>query len=832
MIKVGKRLLSGVVSLALAFSMITTVPLDVSVKANVNLKGASSGIKEYDYGRVDSNGDTVWDVYEVSYANYIKNTSNNFANPDLSYSYTGSDNFNISTVSGNNISSDSYYTSDRDMCMKCTGSAGSVRLNSFTYSGSFVNELSIKLPDVIVFHQIVKKDASKAKDSNITTVNLIESTFSLTLTSLNKAFSSDWNSQGNCSFLDLKVPKGVTVLDTGAFQSNTKLKKVEFSNAIQSIGDSCFKGCNNLVSMDLANLLSSRVNTIPSSCFYQCSSLQNISIPTSILNIGDSAFYQCDSLDYIYLGDDVQRIGNNAFANCSHLRYVYITSNYQGNNWKTVVASNEVNKLVTTKVTSKPIVANDGTTSQIGSAVFRKQKINIFSKIDIDSSSVSVKRNGATIKCNSYLDRTYGYDTIAFTFDVVDKGFYTVSAKDILGNDIVSTFKYETDKNDTTAPAVAMEGIGSDEDSCYSDVKVTVTETGESDTFIGSVILNDKVLEVPQDSTKYTFNVSEEGEYTLEVKDLFGNSAIRKFSVDKTAPTISGVENNEVTKRDIVLKFSDNKNGVGIKSVTLNDVPQTDLTALKITASGLYTVVVTDKAGNSSVVNFKKDSIGPSINGVYNNRYYRKSIKLDCNSIAGIAKINVRFTSLDNAVKTYETKEGSTLVSSGRYDISLTDLAGTTLTYNFVIDKTAPKISGVANNGCYRSASRTINLVEANLDKATVNGSSFSGSTTVSNEGSYSVYARDKAGNVTKVKFKIDRTAPSVSGVKSNKTYKKSVKIKVSDRVSGVKTVKVNGKSISLKRVSKGYKISKKGSNTITVKDKAGNSRTIKFKIK
>lgn len=72
----------------------------------------------------------------------------------------------------------------------------------------------------------------------------------------------------------------------------------------------------------------------------------------------------------------------------------------------------------------------------------------------------------------------------------------------------------------------------------------------------------------------------------------------------------------------------------------------------------------------------------------------------------------------------------------------------------------------------------------------------------------------------------VDKTKPTITGVKNGKTYKKAVTIKFKD-ASGIKSAKLNGKSIK-----SGTKVSKNGSYTLVVTDKAGNKKTVKFKIK
>jgi hypothetical protein len=72
-----------------------------------------------------------------------------------------------------------------------------------------------------------------------------------------------------------------------------------------------------------------------------------------------------------------------------------------------------------------------------------------------------------------------------------------------------------------------------------------------------------------------------------------------------------------------------------------------------------------------------------------------------------------------------------------------------------------------------------------------------------------------------------DKVKPKVSGVKNGATYKKAVTVKFSDAETGVKSATLNGK-----KIKSGKKVSAKGSYTLIVTDKAGNKKTVKFKIK
>lgn len=91
------------------------------------------------------------------------------------------------------------------------------------------------------------------------------------------------------------------------------------------------------------------------------------------------------------------------------------------------------------------------------------------------------------------------------------------------------------------------------------------------------------------------------------------------------------------------------------------------------------------------------------------------------------------------------------------------------------------------------------------------------------------VYAEKKATSFSKF-FKvkgIDDKAPVVKGVKNGSSYRSGVKISFSDKDTGIKSAKLNGKS-----VKSGVTVSIRGSYKLVVKDKAGNTSTVIFKIR
>lgn len=91
----------------------------------------------------------------------------------------------------------------------------------------------------------------------------------------------------------VKIKEGTTLIADGAF-------------SISSL-----KYHNNITSVTIPNT----VVTIGNFAFSDCHALKKIIIPKSVKSIGNSAFYNCENLSKLTLSNGVQTIGNNAFYN-------------------------------------------------------------------------------------------------------------------------------------------------------------------------------------------------------------------------------------------------------------------------------------------------------------------------------------------------------------------------------------------------------------------------------------------------------------------------------------------------------------------------------------
>lgn len=240
-------------------------------------------------------------------------------------------------------------------------------------------------------------------------------------------------------------------------------------------------------------------------------------------------------------------------------------------------------------------------------------------------------------------------------------------------------------------------------------------------------------------------------------------------------------------------------------------------------AKTVVTVVVTDPSGNKSEATTVTvgDKISPVVSGVVNNGIYNKNVTVKFNE--GTAKLDGK-----------SFRNGTLVAKEGVHTLVATDEAGNKTTVKFTIDKKAPVVTGVVNNGLYKK-DVTINFNEG---KALLNNRAIPTKKVVKTDGSYTLVVMDAAGNKTSVKFAIDKKAPSTPSVdkitvKTTKVTGKAeaystVSVKVSGKVIGSKKADKYGKfSISIKKQKAGKVVE------VVAVDKAGNvSKAKKVTVK
>ncbi len=88
---------------------------------------------------------------------------------------------------------------------------------------------------------------------------------------------------------------------------------------VTSIGNDAFADCTSLTNITIPT----SVTYIGDSAFYYCTNLTGVTIPDSVTSIGDDAFTRCTSLTSVTIGNGVTSIGDAAFFYCTSLTGAY-----------------------------------------------------------------------------------------------------------------------------------------------------------------------------------------------------------------------------------------------------------------------------------------------------------------------------------------------------------------------------------------------------------------------------------------------------------------------------------------------------------------------------
>ncbi|MCI7584315.1 MAG: leucine-rich repeat domain-containing protein, partial [Bacteroidales bacterium] len=112
----------------------------------------------------------------------------------------------------------------------------------------------------------------------------------------------------------------VTSIGDSAFEDCSGLNFVTIPDTVISIDDWAFEGCSGLTVVSIPD----SVTTIGDWAFKDCSGLSSVTIPDSVTSIGDSAFEGCSRLSSVIIPDTITSIGESTFEGCSELISIII----------------------------------------------------------------------------------------------------------------------------------------------------------------------------------------------------------------------------------------------------------------------------------------------------------------------------------------------------------------------------------------------------------------------------------------------------------------------------------------------------------------------------
>lgn len=109
---------------------------------------------------------------------------------------------------------------------------------------------------------------------------------------------------------EYEVSEGIDTIRAGAFGDMKSLEKITLPESLAEIGIFCFSECSSLNNV----VIPDGVSELPKFAFAGCTSLSEITLPDTMHTIGEAAFYMCTALEKIEFPAYLQEIKQCAFV--------------------------------------------------------------------------------------------------------------------------------------------------------------------------------------------------------------------------------------------------------------------------------------------------------------------------------------------------------------------------------------------------------------------------------------------------------------------------------------------------------------------------------------
>ena len=290
-----------------------------------------------------------------------KNWGDGTTDTEKTHTYAEAGNYTI-TCDGTNIDSDYYI-----------GLFGQSKRNGSVDNGSNYYVTAIRFANITTIPDCAAANCQSLKSvsipSTVTSTGYCAFQYDRALTSLKISSGVTSIAEGSfiycCALKYLIIPSSVTSIGTNAFKECRCLKSIFIPSNVTSIGSETFKYCRGANYVVIPNSVTSigsgafqnsdsiesiaipgSVTTVPSGMlneswmklvtvlegveniegFYNCASLEEVILPSTLKEIRGSAFYRCYNLKNIVIPGGVTLIGDTAFRNCESLKAITIPS--------------------------------------------------------------------------------------------------------------------------------------------------------------------------------------------------------------------------------------------------------------------------------------------------------------------------------------------------------------------------------------------------------------------------------------------------------------------------------------------------------------------------
>lgn len=111
------------------------------------------------------------------------------------------------------------------------------------------------------------------------------------------------------------IPDSIEVIADSAFSQRRNLSHISIPGSVVYLGEFAFLGCYSLES----EIKLQGIHQVTRSCFDGCSSLKKVSIGSGIESVESGAFAGCSMLSDVEISEGTKNIGTYAFDNCNSL---------------------------------------------------------------------------------------------------------------------------------------------------------------------------------------------------------------------------------------------------------------------------------------------------------------------------------------------------------------------------------------------------------------------------------------------------------------------------------------------------------------------------------
>ena len=148
-------------------------------------------------------------------------------------------------------------------------------------------------------------------------------------TTVKKLTTAINGNKGGKSIVEVDFPAGtqITEIVWGGLMNCTKLEKIEIPASVVSLGQDAFSNCGALEYVTFAE--NSQLTKIDKGCFASCKKLTEVVLPNSVQSIGKGVFYNCTGLKKLVLGAnttvfDGELVGAYAYGDANPFLEIYM----------------------------------------------------------------------------------------------------------------------------------------------------------------------------------------------------------------------------------------------------------------------------------------------------------------------------------------------------------------------------------------------------------------------------------------------------------------------------------------------------------------------------